>query len=280
MPLTEKETKIYQEILEWQNRLDQYEYNEMELTIDKYLDQTFSMLPDHFQQQFYTSLDSWLFHLHALVQGSQWQFDAKERILSAGRVFRTDIITVPQLQSLSIDQLQFIANQQISRHRVYSLVQGGLSGTGKPMLLLGDLPAITIINLRVVQLIAMTYGFEVSSPFEMMTSLKVFHGATLPARIQKQAWEELWIDLEQANGNYFYEGKEEITDSAWMEQPIKQVIKAIGILLLKRKTIGTIPLISMAIGAGTNYQLTKKVTDFAHKYYQMRYLLMKKEQTR
>ncbi len=44
------------------------------------------------------------------------------------------------------------------------------------------------------------------------------------------------------------------------------------ILLFRRKVIQGIPLISMAIGAGANYQLTRKVTDLAHKYYQYRYL--------
>jgi hypothetical protein len=276
MPLTEKETKIYQEVLDWQKQLYKYERNTVEITLDKYLDQAFSKVPNDIQQEFYSTLDNWLFHLHALIQGSQWQSDAKERILSSGRVFQSDLKAVVQLQTLSIDQLQYIAEQQISRHRVYSFVQGGLSGTGGSMLLLGDLPAIAIINIRVVQLIAMTYGFEVNTPFEMMTSLKVFYGATMPPRLQKKAWEELWMDYEQVNGSYFYEGKEEIINAAWMEQPIKQLLKAIAIMILKRKTIGNIPLISMAFGAGANYQLTKKVTDFAHKYYQMRYLLGKR----
>ena len=44
-----------------------------------------------------------------------------------------------------------------------------------------------------------------------------------------------------------------------------------AIVLFKKKLIQGIPFISMAIGAGANYQLTRKVTDFAHKYYQMRY---------
>jgi hypothetical protein len=33
----------------------------------------------------------------------------------------------------------------------------------------------------------------------------------------------------------------------------------------------------MAIGATSNYQLTRKVTEFAHNYYQLRYLQEKEE---
>lgn len=272
MPLTERENTIYQGILEWQEQLYQYDANDFELTFDKYLERSFSLLPEDVQSQFYSLLDNWLFHLHSFIQGSQIQQDAKERILSSGRIFQSSITKIEEMKNLSIDQLQYIAEQQISRHRLYSFVQGGLSGTGGTALLASDLPAMAVINLRVVQLMSMTYGNEVNSPYEMMTSLKVFHGSTLPTRMQKLAWEELWRDFEDANGEYFYEGKEEVTDISWMEQPIKQLFKAMAIKMLKRKTLGKLPFISMAIGAGANYQLTRKVTDFAHKYYQMRYL--------
>ena len=43
---------------------------------------------------------------------------------------------------------------------------------------------MAVINLRVVQLIAMTYGVEVNTPFEMMTALKVFNASTYPHRLQ------------------------------------------------------------------------------------------------
>lgn len=272
MPLTERETKVLQNIAEWSNQLYRYQPNDFELTFDKYLDQSFSLLPEGVQTKFFSLLDSWLFHLHALIQGSQLQMDAKERILTAGRIFETDITKIEDLRELNIEQLQYIAEQQIARHRFYSMVQGGLTGTGGSLVLGSDIPAMAVINLRVVQLIAMTYGYEVNTPFEMMTSLKVFHAATLPSRLQGRAWEDLLNDLNEHQTYYFYEGNEEITDIIWMEQPIKQILKAIVISLFKKKTMKGIPLVGIGIGASTNYLFTRKVTDFTHKYYQMRYL--------
>lgn len=272
MPLNERETKVLHNIAEWSNQLYRYQPNDFELTFDKYLDQSFSLLPEGVQTQFFTLLDSWLFHLHALIQGSQLQMDAKERILTAGRIFDTDITKIEDLRELNIEQLQYIAEQQIARHRFYSMVQGGLTGTGGSLVLGSDIPAMAVINLRVVQLIAMTYGYEVNTPFEMMTSLKVFHAATLPSRLQGRAWEDLLNDLNEHQTYYFYEGNEEITDIIWMEQPIKQILKAIVISLFKKKTMKGIPLVGIGIGASTNYLFTRKVTDFTHKYYQMRYL--------
>lgn len=275
VPLTERESKVLENIAQWSNQLYQYEPNDFELTFDKYLDKSFSLLPEDVQSQFFSLLDTWLFHLHALIQGAQLQMDAKERILTAGRIFNAEITNIDQLRELNIEQLQYIAEQQISRHRFYSMVQGGLSGTGGSLMLGSDIPAMAVINLRVVQLIAMTYGYEVNTPFEMMTSLKVFHGATLPSRLQGRAWEELLNDLNQHQTYYFYEGNEDITDITWMEKLIKQMFKAIVISMFKKKTMKGIPIIAIGIGASTNYLFTRKVTDFAHKYYQMRYLMEK-----
>lgn len=272
MPLSERENSILAGIRDWESKLYSYEPNDLEMVYDKALERSFSMLPEEVQQQFFSSLDSWLFHLHALIQGSQLQMDAKERILTAGRVFHSDIETVEDLKALNIDQLQYIAQQQIARHRLYSFAQGGIAGTGSTLMLGADIPAMAVINLRAVQLIAMAYGFEVNTPYEMMSSLKVFHASTLPPRMQGNAWEELMQELRNQEDSYFYEGKEELADITWMEQPIKQIFKAMAIYFFRKRSVQGIPFISMAIGAGANYQLTRNVTDFAHKYYQMRYL--------
>ena len=131
---------------------------------------------------------------------------------------------------------------------------------------------MAVINLRVVQLIAMTYGFEVNTPHEMMTSLKVFHAASLPPRLQREGWSALMNELEATGDQYFYEGNEEITNITWIEQPLQQLLKVMVIALFRKKTIQGIPLLGMAIGAGANYQFTRKVTNLAHNYYQLRYL--------
>lgn len=276
-PLTNRESKVLTDIREWENKILNYESNDLRLTYETYLERSFSLLPENVQRQFFSVIDGWLFYLHGIIQGSQFQMDAKERILSSGRAFRKDIEKIKDLKRLEIDQLQYIAEQQIARHRFYSFAQGGLAGTGGTLLLGTDIPAMAVINLRAVQLIASVYGFEVNTPFEMMTSLKVFHTATLPPGIQKEGWSSLIKDLGADSDPYFYEGTEEITDITWIEQPVQQLLKAIVIIMFRKKLVRGVPLISMAIGAGTNYHLTRKVTDLAQKYYQLRYLMEKEE---
>jgi hypothetical protein len=276
MEFTNREMKVWNEISEWQEKLYQYEPTDLAALYDKWLEQGFALLPENVQQQFFEKLDTWLFHLHAMVQSSQVQIDARERILASARVFNEEIETLSDLNHLSIDQLNYIANQHIAKHRLYSFAQGGMSGSGGLLLLGSDIPAMTVINVRIVQLIAMSYGVEVNTPFEMMLALKVFNAGAMPKRLQGIAWEELIREVRTAEDDYFYLGIEELTNPTWMEQPLKQLLKALSIAVFRKKLVRGIPFISMAIGAGSNYQMTRNVSEFAQKFYQYRYLLEKK----
>jgi len=276
MEFTNREIKVWNEISEWQEKLYQYEPTDLAALYDKWLEQGFALLPENVQQQFFEKLDTWLFHLHAMVQSSQVQIDARERILASARVFNEEIETLSDLNHLSIDQLNYIANQHIAKHRLYSFAQGGMSGSGGLLLLGSDIPAMTVINVRIVQLIAMSYGVEVNTPFEMMLALKVFNAGAMPKRLQGIAWEELIREVQTAEDDYFYLGIEELTNPTWMEQPLKQLLKALSIIDFRKKLVRGIPFISMAIGAGSNYQMTRSVSEFAQKFYQYRYLLKKK----
>lgn len=272
MVFTSREHKMYEEIKAWEERLYSYETTDIEVLYDKALQSSFALIPEEVQKDFFTTLDNMLFHLHAMIQGAQFQRDARDRILASARIFHEEVEEISDIKRLTADQLKYIAQQQISRHRLYSFTQGGISGMGGAVLITSDLPAITIINLRLVQLIAMSYGYEVNTPKEMMISLKVFHTGTLPERLQKFGFEELNECTIHTEQSYFYDGSDEITDSSWFEQPIKQIMKYLAISMFRKKKIQGLPLISMIIGAGSNYSLTRRVSEFAHHYYQYRYL--------
>lgn len=272
MGFTERELQILSEIEKWSEQMN-HEQTDFEMTYDKWLENSLSLIPENIRTEFFSKLDNWLFHLHSMLQGSQFQMDARERLLRSARIFNQEIEDISDFKELTIDQLTYLSENQIAKHRLYSFAHGGLSGTGGLLLLGTDIPAITVLNLRIVQLIAMTYGYEVNTPYEMMTSLKVFHAATLPKRMRYQAWGSLIDETEGFNQNqYFYQGSEDLTDETWLELPLKHIVKAITISVLRKRMIQGIPLISMAIGAGMNYQLTRQVSDFAHNYYRLRFL--------
>ena len=67
------------------------ERNDFQQLYDTYIENAFQRLPKKVREQIFLNLDNWLFHLHALIQGSEMQMDAKERIIASGRIFQDGI---------------------------------------------------------------------------------------------------------------------------------------------------------------------------------------------
>lgn len=269
MKWTNRDQAVWEEIENYIHSLESIRSNDFKDTYIQWVDQAISFIPKHLSDIFFEKLDSWLFHLHSFIQASQIQEDARIRILTSARVFDESIQTIADMRKLSIDQLSFIADQHSARHRLYALAQGGMTGTGKSILLSTDFLVLMMFNLRSVQITAISYGYDVKTPLELMISLKVFHAATLPKRLRREAWEGIVIDLQE--DPYFYQGPENLLSYQWLEEPFKQILKTYFITMFKSKP----SIIPIAIGAGLNYQFSRKVTDFADKFYKYRYLLDK-----
>ncbi|WP_026671622.1 EcsC family protein [Alkalihalobacterium bogoriense] len=272
--LTEREEKLFLEIQEWEEMYFKYETSDIKYTYQKWLKTGMDQLGTKRQQKMLATIDSFLFHLQAMIQHSQYQEEANQRLITQAKVFNPSIETIEDIQSLSLEQMNYIAEQQMAKQRLVSFGQGGVSGFGGIILLGLDVPAMLIINMRAIQLIALSYGYNVKKPFEMIAALKLFHMATLPKEMQARAWDELWAEM--GNGStdeLFYEGNEEITDISWIQQPVSQVVKASVIMLLRKKLIQGIPLFGMAVGATVNYSFSRKITEVAQKFYQKRQLL-------
>ena len=273
MAWTEREQKKLDAIKQWEQEHFAQNATDIERTFQKWYDYKINQLEPTTKNRVYSIIDSALFHTHSFIQNSQSQVDASHRLLTEARLFNPEIEQIQDMKELAIDQLSYIADQQIARQRMVSFAQGGLAGTGSLLLLGLDLPAVLAINLRTVQLIAMTYGYPVNYPSEMMIALKVFHMATLPKGMQEKAWISLEEELKYNQAHpYFYEGPEEIADAKWIQGPLKQVVKGTVLMMLRKKIIQGIPLFGIAIGAGVNYRFTRSVSEAAHHFYQKRFL--------
>lgn len=276
MEWSDSERRIYKQIVDWEQSLFEYIPNDFERALDKWVEFGFEKLDLDIKEQFFKNLDNMLFHLHAFIQGSDSQMIAKERLIKTARVLDEEINQVSDMKNLTMDQLVYLADQQIAKYRMYSFAQGGLAGTGGALLGV-DVPAVIMLNLRAVQNIANVYGYDVNIPYEMMTSLRVFHAATLPKRMRAAGWSKLINEVQQFDDQfyYLYEKDEELTNETWFEQPLIQILKSMVIILFRKKVIQGLPLVSMAFGAGMNYKLSRQVTEFANHFYQMRHLIEK-----
>ncbi|MCP3025435.1 EcsC family protein [Halobacillus sp. A5] len=265
--------RVLEQIKKWEEQHLNNETNDFEMIYSDWLQDSFRQISPKLRKDFFSKLDDWLFHTHAFLQGTNFQMEARERILTVGRIFNEEIEVMEDMQQLNVDQLTYIADQQTARSRLYSFAQGGLTGTGGIFLLGIDFPLMLAMNLRTVQLVGLTFGHEMNHPAEMMLSLKVFHAATLPKRLQGEAWKEITEEVKNYPSQFIYEGEEELTGAPWIEQPLKQVSKTLFILMFRKKLFQGIPLVSMAIGAQSNYNLTKRISEFSTKFYQYRHLL-------
>lgn len=266
-----REIALLEEIKAWENGLENDGRTDFQRTFDRWLNRKLNEIPVRMQKGFYKKVDSSLFNLHSVIQNSFVQQDAKKQILLSARALHQEIEQISDLHFLSIDQLHYLADLQTSKHRLYSFLQGGLTGTGGLMLTGADIPMQTILNLRAIQMISMCYGYEINNPYEMMTSLKVYHASLMPQHLQYEHWLGLKKEINSDHGmNYFYEGSEDLADINSMEYLLKQVAKLSVLSLFKRKLIAGIPLVSMMIGATGNYQFTRQITEFANRYYQYR----------
>lgn len=276
MKLTKNEERQLAEIESWENRFFQEELSDIERIYSKWVNNSFRRLGEKRQEKLLSIIDHFLFYLQTSMQHSNYYDEASKRLLLQAQVFNSEIQTIRDFKKLSIEQLKFIASQQMAKQRLVSFAQGGASGMGGFFLLGVDLPAMLMINLRTIQLLAQSYGYDINRPFETFIALRLFHTATLPKKMQKRAWNNLWEELE--NYEYeglFYRGDEQIVDAGWLQQPLKQIVKMIAISLLRKKVIQGVPLLGMAVGATINYQFTKQVTDVAHAFYQKRHLYEK-----
>lgn len=278
MRLSDYETLQLQKIEQWIHTLDneQVVLSDFVQIYDRWLEQIFASFPDAQKEQIFKSLDQILLYIQVFLQETERIQQMSEKILQQARIWNPDLQEIPDLKDLPLEKLQYLAGREINLHRMYSFMQGGLSGTGNTFLLTIDVPAIILVNLRAIQAIALSYGYPVQYPQELLTVLKIFHCATLPRRFHASGWQELMETVKKQKLNN-YNFNERITDLRWVNTILLQVIKISLIRLFRNNEEKRPSLISLAIGAGSNYNLTKQVTEWADRFYQYRYLLEKKE---
>ncbi|AJD91763.1 hypothetical protein JMA_24460 [Jeotgalibacillus malaysiensis] len=275
MNWSERDEEVYNEIRLWKQSLNEVSGNDLTNVYSKWIERSFSLLPEELKTEIFSHIDTSLFHIHSTMQGFQLQQDARENILRTAKAFDDSIIQIEDIRKLSIDQLNYMSLQQSGRHRLYSFVQGGIAGSVGTAAFLSDLLALLLINIRAIQFTAAAYGRDVHTPYEMTIALKLFHAATLPRKFQAEAWDELENTLNNVQSDYFFNGNDQLTNERWLEGPGLQLFKTLAIRMFKNKRAGGYPVISMAIGATANYQLTRNVTEYAERFYQYRYLIEK-----
>ncbi|KMJ57037.1 hypothetical protein AB685_18740 [Bacillus sp. LL01] len=258
---------------QWEEKLYTYEPSQFSDTLDLWVDKAFDLLPDETKNLFFTQIDTWLFHLHGIIQQSSFQQQAERRIVNMAQSYSENVEKIEDIRELSLSQKAFIAEQQIAKQKLYAVVQGGMTGTAKLSTLAIDIPAFAALNIRTTQLVAMSYGYRASTPVEMVKSLQLFYGATIPRKYQRQRWEALKEQIGQDTDHYFDVLTDKDHPTVWLQQPLMHLVKLLFVAIIGRKKVNNVPLLGMITASGTNYYWTKEVSEFSHYYYMMRHFV-------
>ncbi|HLR70189.1 MAG TPA: EcsC family protein [Pseudogracilibacillus sp.] len=263
-----RDEMLIEKLEKWKKSLYTYELSKVEKLYEKWIDQLFSIIPETVVEELFEKIDAGLFETNSFILSMQMQQEAEERILLAAQAMNQHVRNLSDLKMVPTEQLTHLAEQQAAKHRVYSMLQGGVTGTGNRLMVTSDFLSSVVINLRAIQLIALSFGNDIHSKSGMIETLKVFNTALMPNRLKIFGWEDLMFDLDEE----YDDEMPRIIDQTSIDEPIKQLLKISLIMALTKNRKSSIPLLSIAIGSGMNYCTTRNITKFAINYYQYKHL--------
>lgn len=268
-----KELNLWLEINEWINENQQNRSNRFGQVYKKTSSYLFQKIPQAYSDAFQDFISTAFFHSQSLLQTSKQFQEKKNDILRRAKILRGDITKINDLKNLPIRQLNFLAEQEISKALIISSVQGGMSGTSSKLAMFCDIPALLLVNLKTVQEIAMCYGYDVSIPLEMECCIKVLQGALLPSPIKYDRWRTLMNDtLKHEDEDVFAIWESKSNGEDFYQTLLVQFSKLFIIHALRDRLIGGVPLLGITVGAKWNEALTKNVLDYSKAFYQYRLL--------
>ncbi|MGM7702328.1 EcsC family protein [Pseudalkalibacillus sp. Hm43] len=278
MQWSKNEQQVWSTIQKWEEEYFTYVPTDFSRAYVKTFDEALARVNPTLKERALHTIDNLLFHLHSIILNTQFQQDAKQRIMLSAQAMNENVEVFEDIKDCRIEQLRYIAQHQVAKHRLLSFAQGGLSGAGGLLFLGIDIPASIAAHLRSIQVLALSYGYPINQPYETVLALRVFHAATLPKEHQHEAWDKLMNEVMQQEMNpYLFETEEVVADHKWMRHLVGLVGKGTVLFMLRKRLIQGIPVMGMVYGAAANYQLSRQITDFANHFYQKRWLLEKQE---
>jgi hypothetical protein len=218
-------------------------------------------------------MDQVLYHLSNSYQSSARSEGIEQKILREARLFQSDLEQITDMQRLSFHEAEYIEEALKNKHYMYALTEGGVAGTGHPLLLIMDFPALLMINMNMVHHIASTYGYSLKIPTEQLLALKVLHAAVLPKSYRQPAWE--WL-MHQYNDDdewsLYVHDSETLVQPEWLETLAKQWVKSMVLYGIRKTSKKKMSWLGIGLAALSNYQFTKQVGEFASHFYRYRFL--------
>jgi len=168
---------------------------------------------------------------------------------------------IRDLDSVALDCVNFNTN--------VATVEGGVTGaTGLPGLI-ADIPALYGLVFRVVQEVALCYGFRVDTPIEKRHLLKIIEiGHETDAQAKREGMSELTAMRVMLRRNVPWRELEKNV----LIKAMRELAKKLGVKLTKRKLAQVVVVLGAFVGLAMNRRLVYDVGSAAYYAYRLRFL--------
>jgi uncharacterized protein (DUF697 family) len=148
-------------------------------------------------------------------------------------------------------------------------VEGGGTGLGGIVLIAADIPLLFGINLRLIQQVGASYGFDVSGPSFSPLVLSIFNVAASGSRESKnESLREITVAAAALAHEGDYKGRVSGTFRDQNRHLPREITKNMG----GRKLAQLVPIAGAAIGAGINYWFTTETAETAFMLFRALYI--------
>ena len=225
------EQKIYQELLEWQQRMQRRPslFNALSKKVQGRMAQ---IIPDK---------------VHAAITTAIKQ-------MIRGVLFGARYTTAQALPHASLEEREAAVIKKIERYSITAAAEGGLTGAGGLLLGLADFPILLGIKLKMLFDIAAQYGFDVKDYKERLYILYIFQLAFSSQEHRRQVyahirdWEKTVQTLPQNENDFDWRSLQQeyrdYIDLAKMAQLIPGIGAVVG-FVVNRKLINQLGITAM-----------------------------------
>ncbi|MFT5142031.1 MAG: hypothetical protein ACI80V_001967 [Rhodothermales bacterium] len=206
--------------------------------------------------------------LSLLNDASEWTYDVSG-VLTEARKKGLDVQKIIELRDAPLEVLDVLAKEHTTENALLAAVEGGGTGLGGAMLIAADIPLLFTINLRLIQQIGASYGFDMSGEDNRPLVLSIFNVASSSSKEAKNdAMREASVAGAALARDQEYRGR---VGRTFREQN-RHLPREIAKNILGRKIAQAIPIAGAAVGAGINYWFTTETAETAFMLMRALYL--------
>lgn len=269
--LTPHQREIWNEITRWE--IDPISSTSgLSKKIDSLKDAVLSKVPESISKAIADAMEGWMNILHDMSDKFVRKEALVKEVASDPEVLKLGLLIekIEDLRRVPIEVLDKLSLASLRGGKVLAGGEGVLAGLLGLAGIAIDAPGLMSINLRFINQIANTYGFDIMASEEE----RLFAFSVLGASNTSQAAKATF--LKQLNEIAVAVAKRKTwkdLSKSVIVQVLQQIAKIVGIRLTKKKLTQVVPVLGSLTAGGSNYKFTHDNLVAARMMYRKRWLI-------